>query len=107
VVPEILVKTVPVAFSPDFSGTLKSSRSRLEVREQNKYISFLFPKTKNEKLRMKEVKRQKEIEKEVKMERERGGERKKVKREREKRSKEGKRERERGGEREKEGRKQR
>ncbi len=70
-VPEILVKTAPVSVSLVFSGTLKSSRSRLEFREQNKYISFMFPKTrtreKGEKERRKEGKKtEREIKKYLK-----------------------------------------
>ncbi len=78
-VPEIPVKTVPVAFSLVFSGTLKSSRSRLEFREQNKHISFLFPKQERErekeerskKTERKKKKMERKKQKEVKMERER------------------------------------
>jgi hypothetical protein len=79
VVPEILVKTVPVAVSPVFSETLKSSRTRLEFREQNKYISFLFPKTRTRKKEVKKtereikkyLKRDKEVKREREVERER------------------------------------
>jgi hypothetical protein len=88
-VPEILVKTVPVTVSPFFSGSLKSSRSRLEFREQNKNISFLFPKTRTRKkerrkegkkeIRKKDRNRDKEVpierEKERKRERKRESER--------------------------------
>jgi hypothetical protein len=48
-VSKIPVKTVPVAFLLVFKGTLKSSQSHLEFREQNKHILFLFPKTRTRK----------------------------------------------------------